>query len=94
MGPETDHAYVDVDLWQKWYCRARKNGLGKLGIYMKKKERKKFDLYLISHTKIKSRYAVYINDKCKTKKLWEDKMGQYLHDSGDKEIFYMAHKNH
>lgn len=60
--------------------------LGKLGICMKKK-RKTLDLYFISHTKIKSRCAVYLNDKCKTKKLWEDKMGQCVHDFEDKESF-------
>lgn len=30
---------------------------------------------------------MYLNDKCKTKKLWEDKMGQCLHDFEDKESF-------
>ena len=51
------------------------------------KKKKKLDLYFISHTKIKSRCAVYLNDKCKTKKLWEDKMGQCLHDFENKESF-------
>ena len=30
---------------------------------------------------------MYLNNKCKTKKLWEDKMGQCLHDFEDKESF-------
>lgn len=45
----------------------RRNGAGEIGCLYEKKKRKTLDLCFISHTKIKSRCAVYLNDKCQTK---------------------------
>lgn len=53
MDPETDHAYVDIDLWQKWYCRARKNGAGEIG-YLYEKQKKERNLTFTSYHTQKS----------------------------------------
>lgn len=54
------------------------NGSGKIGCPCRNLV--KLFPYLISHAKVNSRWTMIQNVKCKTIKLLEDNIGEYLHD--------------